>query len=142
MERKVIDYSAPSSHYEHLVSEEWLRSPVDQSVVGSVFIVDPTTGNLKDVLSQVVDDPSNPRNSSLMNYLQPTVSQQIDNRGLSDSELIELVKSRYAQSPSEMARYTKSLAAIVDAGIEKPVDEKPVDVGTSQSSDSSESQSE
>lgn len=113
MKRVVNDYSIDVTRINY--SDDALKSPVDQSVVGSVFIIDPITGSLKDCLSQVVQDPSNPRNPELLKMLEPVGNDSPT--GLSDDELMSMLRSRYAQSPSEVTRYSEMLQTVVNEGL-------------------------
>lgn len=105
---------------------EALSSPVDQSVIGSVFIVDPTTGHLKDCLSQVVSDPNNPRNPALMQFLKPIGSDK--NYHLSDDDMISMLRSKYCQTPSELKRFSDYLGDWIRNN--EPVVDKPAAVDT------------
>lgn len=106
-----IDYSVP--YRPCSFSSEALASPIDQSVVGSVFVVDPQTNLLVDCLSQVLQSPNSPRNSVLLQYLQKTGHDTSNH--LSDDDLISLVRSRYASTPSELQELSDHLQSVVHA---------------------------
>lgn len=111
MKRIVIDYhvDTPVVH----CSAESVVSPVSQQPVGSVFIVDPVSNHLVDVLSQVVQDPNNPRNQMLLSQLQKVGTDS--NSHLSDDDLLSMVRSRYCQTPSEVDAFSKYLKSYINS---------------------------
>ena len=111
MNRIKFDYHVESSVNRY--APEACTSPIDQSVVGSVFIVNPATGLLEDCLSQVINDPTNPRNDMLLSLLQRVGVDKPSN--LSDDDLLKLVRSRYAQTPSELSRMVEYLKSLVNS---------------------------
>lgn len=110
MKRIVIDYhvDTPVVH----CSAESVVSPVSQEPVGSVFIVDPVSNHLVDVLSQVIQDPNNPRNQMLLSQLQKVGNDS--NSHLSDDDLLAMVRSRYCQTPSEVDAFSQYLKSYIN----------------------------
>lgn len=122
-----IDYSVPERPCSF--SSEALSSPIDQSVVGSVFVVDPHTNLLVDCLSQVLQSPNSPRNSVLLQYLQKREHDTPNH--LSDDDLISLVRSRYASTPSELQDLSEHLQSVVRALNSSDVPSTPVGASSS-----------
>lgn len=108
MKLTVIDYHV--SPHSVSPSVDALSSPVNQDVVGSVFIVNPVTGLLDDALSQVLSDPSSPKSQSLLSFLPRVHTDAPSN--LSDEELMALVRSRYCSTPSEISAFTEHLRSL------------------------------
>lgn len=110
MKRIYFDYSVKTDYVKP--TSDSLASPVNQDVVGSVFIVNPETHLIDDCLSQVLSDPSNPRNEALLKNLRPLGSAS--DKHLSDDDLLALSPSRYAQTPSELSAYSKHINSVID----------------------------
>lgn len=138
MKRLHIDYHVDDTS-SVVVPSETYKSVVDQSPVGSVFQINPVTGHLDDVLSQVVQDPTSEKSKSLLPYLEPVGRDS--NQKLSDDELMAMVRSRYIDSPTELSAFAASLASYADEANSQDVkqsESKQVDtVQPEQSSESS-----
>lgn len=78
---------------------------VDQSVIHSVFLPN-KYGFLSDVLSQVIQNPSSPLAQILGSKMPDKPTH------LSDEDLLNLVRSRYAQSPSELTQLRNALDSL------------------------------
>lgn len=119
MKRIVIDYhvDTPVVH----CSAESSVSPVSQQPVGSVFLIDPVSNHLVDVLSQVVQDPNNPRNQMLLSQLQKVGNDS--NSHLSDDDLLAMVRSRYCQTPSEVDSFSQYLKSYIKSHDVEPLPE-------------------
>lgn len=82
-------------------------SPVDDEENAALFPQDPSTGQLVDLLSQVLQTENPLLRDSLMSKLQtlpPTTSALT---GVDDATKIELLKPRSCQSLADMAQFTE-----------------------------------
>lgn len=80
-------------------------SPLDDDTNNVLFPTDPSTGQIKDLLSQILETDNPLLRDSLMSKLEtlpPTCSAL---NGVDDDVKIQLLKPRNAQSLSEMADY-------------------------------------
>ena len=76
MKRIAIDYSVEDNSIPVPQTADCVGA-VDQSIVGSVFIVDPATGCLRDCLAQVLQDPTSPKSNALGSSLSITRTSHI-----------------------------------------------------------------
>lgn len=80
-------------------------SPLDEDVINNLFPSDPTTGQLTDLLSQILQTDNPLLRDSLMSKLESLPSSSSALKGVDDETKIHLLKPRSCQSLSEMADY-------------------------------------
>lgn len=80
-------------------------SPLDTETNETLFPIDPTTGQLVDLLSQVLQTDNPLLRDSLMSKLETLPPTSSALQGVDDDVKIQLLKPRSAQSLSEMADY-------------------------------------
>lgn len=89
-------------------------SPVDDEENAALFPQDPTTGQLVDLLSQVLQTENPLLRDSLMSKLQtlsPTTSAL---NGVDDATKLQLLKPRSCQSLAEMAEFSEYVSNALD----------------------------
>ncbi len=121
MERIIFDYHVDTES-PVTIPDETFKGVVDQSPVGSVYQINPKTGHLDDVLSQIVQDPS--KAQYLGQFLQKVGTDVVNH--LSDEDLMNMVRSRYIDSPSEVADFAERLRYYIDSN-NVPVDNNNVE---------------
>lgn len=80
-------------------------SPLDTETNDTLFPQDPTTGQLVDLLSQILQTDNPLLRDSLMSKLETLPPTSSALQGVDDDVKIQLLKPRSAQSLSEMADY-------------------------------------
>ena len=80
-------------------------SPLDEDTIDALFPADPSTGQLKDLLSQVLETDNPLLRDSLMSKLETLPPTSSALKGVDDDIKIQLLKPRNVQSLSEMADY-------------------------------------
>ena len=80
-------------------------SPLDTETNETLFPLDPTTGQLVDLLSQVLKTDNPLLRDSLMSQLETLPPTSSALQGVDDDVKIQLLKPRSVQSLSEMADY-------------------------------------
>ena len=89
-------------------------SPVDDEENAALFPQDPTTGQLVDLLSQVLQTENPLLRDSLMSKLQtlPPTSSALN--GVDDETKIQLLKPRSCQSLADMAKFTDFVSSALE----------------------------
>lgn len=89
-------------------------SPLNDAENNVLFPQDPTTGQLADLLSQVLKTENPLLRDSLMSKLEtlPPTSSALN--GVDDETKIKLLKPRSCQSLSEMADFTKYVESAIE----------------------------
>lgn len=89
-------------------------SPLNYSENDVLFPQDPTTGQLADLLSQVLQTENPLLRDSLMSKLEtlPPTSSALN--GVDDATKLQLLKPRSCQSLSEMADFTKYVESAIE----------------------------
>lgn len=101
-------------------------SPFDAEEAAHLFPVDPTTGQLRDLLSQILNADSPLVRDSLMSKLEVISPQSSALKGVDDATKLQLLKPRSVQSLSEMADYAKFVGDVLeDLNVVPPVDPTP-----------------
>lgn len=80
-------------------------SPLDEDTINKLFPSDPSTGQLVDLLSQVLQTDNPLLRDSLMSKLETLPPSSSALNGVDDETKIQLLKPRSCQSLSEMADY-------------------------------------
>lgn len=80
-------------------------SPLDEDVIDALFPSDPSTGQLVDLLSQVLQTDNPLLRDSLMSKLETLPPTSSALKGVDDDIKIQLLKPRSCQSLSEMSDY-------------------------------------
>lgn len=80
-------------------------SPLDEDVINNLFPSDPTTGQLTDLLSQILQTDNPLLRDSLMSKLESLPSSSSALKGVDDEIKIQLLKPRSCQSLSEMSDF-------------------------------------
>lgn len=89
-------------------------SPFDAEEAAHLFPVDPTTGQLRDLLSQILNADSPLVRDSLMSKLEVISPQSSALKGVDDATKLQLLKPRSVQSLSEMADYAKFVGDVLE----------------------------
>ena len=99
-------------------------TPVNVEENEQLFPQDPTTGQLSDLLSQILQTENPLLRDSLMSKLEtlPTTSSSLVN--VDDATKIQLLKPRTCQSLSDMAEFSKFVVSAID---QLNIDPSPVD---------------
>lgn len=100
-------------------------SPFDAEENAALFPQDPTTGQLTDLLSQVLQTENPLLRDSLMSKLETLPSTCSALAGVDDETRVQLLKPRSCQSLSEMAEFTKFVSSAleqlnVDSNVSEP----------------------
>ena len=107
-------------------------SPLDTEEIEALFPQDPSTGQLVDLLSQILQTENPLLRDSLMSKLETLPPSSSALQGVDDATKLQLLKPRNLQSLSEMAEFTeyvsKSLEQLnVDSNqIDSEPDPEPV----------------
>lgn len=80
-------------------------SPLNVEEIDALFPSDPSTGQLVDLLSQVLQTENPLQRDSLLSKLETLPPSSTALRGVDDDIKIQLLKPRSCQSLSEMAEY-------------------------------------
>ena len=88
-------------------------SPLDTEEVEALFPQDPSTGQLVDLLSQILQTENPLLRDSLMSKLE-TLPPSSTLQGVDDATKIQLLKPRNLQSLSEMAEFTEYVSKALE----------------------------
>ena len=107
-------------------------SPLNEQEVDALFPQDPSTGQLVDLLSQVLQTENPLKRDSLLSKLETLPPSSSALRGVDDDIKIQLLKPRSCQSLSEMADFAtfvgkalEQLNVSVDSVPESESDSEP-----------------
>lgn len=89
-------------------------SPIDDEENEQLFPQDPTTGQLADLLSQVLQTENPLLRDSLLSKLQTLPSNSSALANVDDATRIQLLKPRSCQSLSEMAEFVDYVSSALD----------------------------
>lgn len=89
-------------------------SPFDVEEAANLFPVDPTTGQIRDLLSQILSTDSPLLRDSLMSKLEVISPDASGLKGVDDATKLQLLKPRNLQSLSEMADYAKFVGDVLE----------------------------
>ncbi|QRV61836.1 hypothetical protein [Microvirus sp.] len=89
-------------------------SPLNDAENNVLFPQDPTTGQLADLLSQVLKTENPLLRDSLMSKLETLPPNSSALNGVDDETKIQLLKPRSCQSLSEMADFTKYVESAIE----------------------------
>lgn len=89
-------------------------SPFDHDEAAHLFPVDPTTGQLRDLLSQILTTENPLLRDSLLSKLQSVSPDSSSLSGVDDATKLQLLKPRSVQSLSEMADYAKFVGDVLE----------------------------
>lgn len=89
-------------------------SPFDPEQAAQLFPRDPSTGQLRDLLSQILNTENPLLRDSLMSKLELVSSDSTALKGVDDATKLQLLKPRSVQSLSEMADYAKFVGSVLD----------------------------
>lgn len=89
-------------------------SPLDETEIDALFPSDPTTGQLVDLLSQVLQTDNPLLRDSLMSKLETLPPTSSALKGVDDEIKIQLLKPRSSQSLSEMADYAEFVSKALE----------------------------
>lgn len=89
-------------------------SPVDDEENAALFPQDPTTGQLVDLLSQVLQTENPLLRDSLMSKLQTLPPSTPALNGVDDATKIQLLKPRSCQSLADMAEFSEYVSNALD----------------------------
>lgn len=82
-------------------------SPLDTEEIEALFPQDPSTGQLVDLLSQILQTENPLLRDSLMSKLETLPPSSSALQGVDDATKLQLLKPRNLQSLSEMAEFTE-----------------------------------
>lgn len=89
-------------------------SPLNDAENNVLFPQDPTSGQLVDLLSQVLKTENPLLRDSLMSKLETLPANTSALNGVDDETKIQLLKPRSCQSLSEMAEFTKYVESAIE----------------------------
>lgn len=91
-----------------------IPSPVDDEENVALFPQDPTTGQLVDLLSQVLQTENPLLRDSLMSKLQTLPPSSSALKGVDDATKLQLLKPRSCQSLADMAEFSEYVSNALD----------------------------
>lgn len=101
-------------------------SPLDVEEIEALFPQDPSTGQLVDLLSQILQTENPLLRDSLMSKLETLPPSSSALQGVDDATKLQLLKPRNLQSLSEMAEFTEYIStALEQLNIDSNVVDKP-----------------
>lgn len=89
-------------------------SPVDDEENAALFPQDPTTGQLVDLLSQILQTENPLLRDSLMSKLQTLPPSSSAFNGVDDATKLQLLKPRSCQSLADMAEFSEYVSNALD----------------------------
>ena len=89
-------------------------SPLNTEEAETLFPQDPSTGQLIDLLSQILQTENPLLRDSLMSKLETLPSSSSVLQGVDDATKLQLLKPRNLQSLSEMAEFTEFISSALD----------------------------
>lgn len=89
-------------------------SPLDVEEIAALFPVDPSTGQLVDLLSQILQTESPLLRDSLMSKLETLPPSSSALQGVDDETKLQLLKPRSIQSLSEMAEFSEFVSSAIE----------------------------
>ena len=89
-------------------------SPLDVEEIAALFPVDPSTGQLVDLLSQILQTESPLLRDSLMSKLETLPPSSSALQGVDDETKLQLLKPRSIQSLSEMAEFSDFISSAIE----------------------------
>lgn len=89
-------------------------SPFDAEEAAHLFPVDPTTGQLRDLLSQILTTDNPLLRDSLLSKLQSVSPDSSSLSGVDDATKLKLLKPRSLQSLSELADYAQFVGSVLE----------------------------
>lgn len=101
-------------------------SPLDVEEIEALFPQDPSTGQLVDLLSQILQTENPLLRDSLMSKLETLPPSSSAIQGVDDATKLQLLKPRNLQSLSEMAEFTEYIStALEQLNVDSNVVDKP-----------------
>lgn len=101
-------------------------SPFSVEEAAHLFPVDPSTGQLRDLLSQILSTDNPLLRDSLLSKLQSVSPDSSSFSGVDDATKLQLLKPRSVQSLSEMADFAKFVGDVLeDLNVVPPSDSTP-----------------
>lgn len=95
-------------------------SPLDVEEIEALFPQDPSTGQLVDLLSQILQTENPLLRDSLMSKLEILPPSSSALQGVDDATKLQLLKPRNLQSLSEMAEFTNFVSSALEQLNVKP----------------------
>ena len=95
-------------------------SPLDDEEIEALFPQDPSTGQLVDLLSQILQTENPLLRDSLMSKLETLPPSSSALQGVDDATKLQLLKPRNLQSLSEMAEFTNFVSSALEQLNVKP----------------------
>lgn len=89
-------------------------SPLDVEEIEALFPQDPSTGQLVDLLSQILQTENPLLRDSLMSKLETLPPSSSALQGVDDATKLQLLKPRNLQSLSEMAEFTEYISKALE----------------------------
>lgn len=89
-------------------------SPLDVEEIAALFPVDPSTGQLVDLLSQILQTENPLLRDSLMSKLETLPPSSSALQGVDDETKLQLLKPRSIQSLSEMAEFSEFVSSAIE----------------------------
>lgn len=106
-------------------------SPFNAEEAAHLFPVDPTTGQLRDLLSQILSTDNPLLRDSLLSKLQSVSPDSSSLQGVDDATKLQLLKPRSVQSLSDMADYAQFVGSVLDdLNVVPPAEPTPPDEST------------
>ena len=89
-------------------------SPLEVEEIVALFPVDPSTGQLVDLLSQILKTENPLLRDSLMSKLESLPPSSSALQGVDDETKLQLLKPRSIQSLSEMAEFSEFVSSAIE----------------------------
>ena len=89
-------------------------SPLDVEEIAALFPVDPSSGQLVDLLSQILQTDNPLLRDSLISKLETLPSSSAALQGVDDETKLQLLKPRSIQSLSEMADFSEFVSSAIE----------------------------
>lgn len=106
-------------------------SPFDAEEASHLFPRNPSTGQLRDLLSQILTTENPLLRDSLLSKLETLSPDSSAFQGVDDATKLQLLKPRSLQSLSEMADYAKFVGSVLDElNVSSPSESTPAPEST------------
>lgn len=92
----------------------FVPTPFDSEEAAHLFPTDPSTGQIRDLLSQILTTENPLLRDSLLSKLQSVSPDSSALTGVDDATKLQLLKPRSVQSLSEMADYAKFVGSVLE----------------------------
>lgn len=89
-------------------------TPFDPEEAAHLFPTDPSTGQIRDLLSQILTTENPLLRDTLLSKLQSVSADSSSLKGVDDATKLQLLKPRTVQSLSDMAEYAQFVGSVLE----------------------------